>query len=324
MIKALTIKNFKSIKEVNLNCKRINLFVGDPNTGKSNLLESIALLSYIYHGKNEGDIKNFVRMEYLMNMFYDNDLSENVSVDFDGNTFLLKYENGNFIGTYRNEDYVVFKFKDTGELISLEHHTDFSKFKFYRFRKMSLFPNMFSGYLYPANGNNLLSILLTNKTLRSIIKQILETYEYKLVLNPAEKKILIEKETGDILVTFPYHLLSETLQRIFFYLAALISNRDSIVCFEEPEAHAFPQYTKFLAERIALEKNNQFFISTHNPYFAISLIEKAPKDEINVFLTYIKDYKTQVKPLELDEIESLLDFGADLFFNLDKFLEDAH
>ncbi|MCD6483542.1 MAG: ATP-binding protein [Candidatus Odinarchaeota archaeon] len=140
------------------------------------------------------------------------------------------------------------------------------------------------------------------------------------MLNQAERKILIGKELEDIVVAFPYHLLSETLQRIFFYLAALISNKNSVISFEEPEAHTFPQYTKFLAERIALEKTNQFFISSHDPYFVVSLIEKAPKEEINVFLTYIKDYKTHVKLLDHDKIESLLDLGANLFFNFDKFM----
>jgi len=123
-----------------------------------------------------------------MNMFYDNDLSENILIEFNGNKFILRYENGNFIGTYRSENNVVFNFTDTGQLVSLKNHADFSKFKFYRFHKESLFPNMFSGYLYPANGNNLLSILLSQKGLRSIIKQILEPYKYKLMLNQAQRE----------------------------------------------------------------------------------------------------------------------------------------
>ncbi|MHA1431833.1 MAG: hypothetical protein ACTSRV_15795 [Candidatus Freyarchaeota archaeon] len=52
-----------------------------------------------------------------------------------------------------------------------------------------------------------------------------------------------------------------------------------MLVFEEPEAHAFPYYTKFLAEKIALDTSNQYFISTHNPYFLLSILEKAPKDE---------------------------------------------
>ena len=38
MIRTLEIKNFKSIKELRLDCRRINIFIGEPNTGKSNIL----------------------------------------------------------------------------------------------------------------------------------------------------------------------------------------------------------------------------------------------------------------------------------------------
>ncbi|MHA1431827.1 MAG: AAA family ATPase [Candidatus Freyarchaeota archaeon] len=79
-------------------------------------------------------------------------------------------------------------------------------------------------------------------------------------------------------MSFPYSLASETLQRIVFFTVAVNSNRDSVLVFEEPEAHASPNYTKFLAEKIALDTSNQYFISTHNPYFLLSILEKAPKD----------------------------------------------
>ena len=35
MIGTLEIKNFKSIRALRLDCKRINVFIGEPNTGKS-------------------------------------------------------------------------------------------------------------------------------------------------------------------------------------------------------------------------------------------------------------------------------------------------
>ncbi len=41
MIEKLAIKNFKSIKELDIDCRRINLFIGEPNTGKSNILEAL-------------------------------------------------------------------------------------------------------------------------------------------------------------------------------------------------------------------------------------------------------------------------------------------
>jgi len=34
MIENLRIRNFKSIRDLNLKCSRINVFIGEPNTGK--------------------------------------------------------------------------------------------------------------------------------------------------------------------------------------------------------------------------------------------------------------------------------------------------
>jgi len=48
MIKRLEIKNFKSIKQLELDCKRVNIFIGGPNSGKSNILEGIGILSHFF------------------------------------------------------------------------------------------------------------------------------------------------------------------------------------------------------------------------------------------------------------------------------------
>lgn len=54
MINALTIENFKSIKTLELKPKRINLFVGKPNAGKSNILEALSLFSI----PQQGDLRD--------------------------------------------------------------------------------------------------------------------------------------------------------------------------------------------------------------------------------------------------------------------------
>jgi hypothetical protein len=105
-------------------------------------------------------------------------------------------------------------------------------------------------------------------------------------------------------------------------LLAIKTNKNYIIIFEEPEAHAFPYHTKFLAEQIAFDENNQYFISTHNPYFLLSVLEKTPKKDIAVFITYFEDYQTKVKALTQDELIEILDFGASAFFNIDRFLEE--
>ncbi|MHA1362392.1 MAG: hypothetical protein ACTSP1_07635 [Candidatus Freyarchaeota archaeon] len=94
-----------------------------------------------------------------------------------------------------------------------------------------------------------------------------------------------------------------------------------MLVFEEPEAHAFPYYTKFLAEKIALDTSNQYFISTHNPYFLLSILEKAPKDDVRVYITYLKNYQTKTKLLREEEIEEIMDREIDVFLNIERFLE---
>ena len=63
------------------------------------------------------------------------------------------------------------------------------------------------------------------------------------------------------------------------------TDKNSVVTMEEPEAHAFPYYTEHLAGVIALDAENQYFVTTHNPYFLSSLLEKADKESTRVFIT---------------------------------------
>jgi predicted ATP-dependent endonuclease of OLD family len=45
-IKNIEIKRFKSIQHLKIDgCKRINVFIGYPNTGKSNIFEALSLLA---------------------------------------------------------------------------------------------------------------------------------------------------------------------------------------------------------------------------------------------------------------------------------------
>ena len=49
IINHIHISNFKSLKDVTLDqCRRINLIIGKPNVGKSNLLEAMSLFCLPY------------------------------------------------------------------------------------------------------------------------------------------------------------------------------------------------------------------------------------------------------------------------------------
>ena len=55
------IKNFKSIKDLRLDCKRINVFIGKPNVGKSNILEALGLLGAEHYYGFDPTLRQFCK-----------------------------------------------------------------------------------------------------------------------------------------------------------------------------------------------------------------------------------------------------------------------
>lgn len=69
-----------------------------------------------------------------------------------------------------------------------------------------------------------------------------------------------------------------------------------------------------------MDESNQFFLSTHNPYVLNSIIEKTPVDQLAVFVTRMRNYETEIHPVESDRLPEMLDLSMDVFLNLDRFL----
>ncbi|MBI4287183.1 MAG: AAA family ATPase [Chloroflexi bacterium] len=323
MIKTLEIKNFKSIKHLKLECKRVNVFIGEPNTGKSNILESLGFLSFAYYAKYGYGLKSFVRHERVSNLFYDEELDHILEVQGGGVAASIAFKDGGFAGSINDAAKSHTFAQLEGDMANVRVNpapAQLSPFKFYGFAVKEVFPKQESGFLLPPFGDNLCSLLLAQKEVRSIAGKIFSSTGFKLGLRPQENRLELRKEVDDVTIFHPYSLTSETLQRLVFYMAAIMSNKDSVLVFEEPEAHAFPYHTKYLAEVIGLdESRNQYFISTHNPYFLEPVLEKTPKDEIGIFITYFKDYETKVKMLTQKEMQKTMDM--DVFLNLDRFVK---
>ena len=321
MIKTLDIKNFKSIKAMRLDCQRINVFIGEPNTGKSNTLEAMGIFCYTRYYTYGNSFKDFVRFERVNNLFYDESLDEPIRIDLDELNFRLSFKDGAFRGEFGStEPFIALLQGRYDDLRFIGGQADRLKsVKFYRFAVQQIFGRPESDFLLPPSGANLMSLLLAHRELRTLANDIFSRFGLKLNLRPQENKIEVTKQLEDILISYPYSLVSDTLQRTIFYLVAIRSNKDSILVFEEPESHAFPYYTKYLAETIALDnRNNQFFISTHNPYLLLPLLEKAPKEDLAIFITYFEDYQTKIRPLSLAEMEEIMEI--DVFSNLDRFV----
>lgn len=356
MIKELRISNFKSIKRLELDCKRINLFIGAPNVGKSNILEAMSLFNVPYVRNPENKFNGLVRFSNLKNLFYDNIPNQNIEVITDIASAILRYQSNsdNFhilIGhdpkmlddsivdksynelknhfmdnheKFSNENiklYLNFFNKDGKELDP--HPSDFySSIRKYDFINNSRLNQGFHEYLLPPNGKNLITIIQNNPDIFNEIASFFDDYKLELLYDVESNMFEIQKKVKKLVYKYPFHLIADTLQRIIFYLTVVETNKNTSIILEEPETHSFPPYTRMLAERIAENQSNQFFISTHSPYLLHNIIEDTDLKDLNICITYYQDYQTKLKILSAEDIGNILDNYTDIFYNLDKFIAD--
>ncbi len=299
MIQSIDIKNFKSLKHVEIQCNRINILIGEPNSGKSNFLELLGLLSWNYYLKNVPSfphpqespntrLKRFIRFDYAAELFYGLNNREKITVGIDKSTNLSYSEH-------------------------LEYNQKVPFINYYKFRSIDRYYQTVTSYLLPPDGENLFDLLWLYKDLRRPVQDLLNKFGYKLVLRISDKLIEFQKESEDIICQYSYKSLSETLQKLIFLLAILLTNNNTIITLEEPDSGTFPYYAKFIGEKIAQDnQKNQFFITTHNPYFLLPILEKTK--DVTVFKTYWDDDQTKLRPIANEKI---LDLTSDTFFNLD-------
>jgi AAA15 family ATPase/GTPase len=324
-ISSVSIKNFKSIKDLSFDCKKINIFIGKPNVGKSNILEAMSLFA-LPMAMNL-DLSKFVRIRTMDNLFTENNTKYPIEVKIFSNkandnisAFLSAHSNGYELNIGRNVNNLKRLYYNSNGSLQSQNHNDYqSEILNYKFEKGIDYTQSFHNYLLPPNGPNLVSIVQGNRQLFNEVQDFFEENGFELLILVGKNEFVIQKRIEKGVYQFPFELMADTLQRIIFYLAAIESNHGASIIFEEPETHSFPPYIRIIAKRICMDESNQYFISTHSPYLLNTIIEETDIEDINVFVTYFEDYQTKVKALSKDELRGILDDSIDAFFNLDRF-----
>ena len=168
-----------------------------------------------------------------------------------------------------------------------------------------------------------MDIVQYNKYFRKEVIDLFKVYNLKLNIELATNSIKGLKQLDDETVfTIPFHQMADTLQRLIFYKAAIMSNKDTVLLFEEPEAHMFPPYIRLFNGSVIFDKerNNQFFISTHSPFVIEYFLEDA-REDLSVYLVGLKDGATTIKRLSDEELKEVYEYGVDLFFNIESYLD---
>lgn len=340
-IKNIEISNFKSVNNVSLNnCSRINLFIGRPNVGKSNLLEALSLFSLPFAKINSSKkISNFIRLENEAELFFDGNIEKPVQINTNIGNCEIRYSKSVGLDSGQNPMgwanlkqlviYIQFLNNEKGIQLTIDEkmNVKYSSKADYDFpvKKYSFTPNIKGKksnltFLIPPHGTNLLTILTHYKELKDDLIEIFLEYGLQLVFDKASQSIkIVKKNKGKDMFLVPYNSIADTLQRIIFFKSAVASNENSILLFEEPEAHSFPPYIVHITQQIIHSTSNQFFISTHSPYIVNDFLENS-RYELSIFSTDFKNGETVVRKLTKEEIYDVYQYGLDLFSNNESFL----
>lgn len=340
----IEIKNFKSILDAKIkDCRRVNIFIGYPNVGKSNILEAIGLLTFIRQKRPTG-LRNLIRFEKFTQIFNYSNIEIAANIDFNNRYSLdISYEDERVVNlrlfhkenNYRHSPFGLSVGRETLHSGSTENIDDFSghfddlkdfNVKPYKFSEAKIFNQNTSALeLNIPAGKNMFEVIISNAELRKEFSDLLKPYDLDMVIDASAGDIKISPRMKDgIIHTMPISLMADTLVRLIFFKTAIVSNKDSVLVFEEPEAHMFPPYiAKFTSDIIFDNNNNQYFIATHSPFVLNDFMEDMDKEDLSIYVVGLTNGETVVRRLTDEEITEIYQYGVDLFFNLEDYLKDA-
>lgn len=324
IIKDISIKNFKSLEEVKIQgCKTFNLFIGRPNVGKSNIIEALSIMAvpYLFHMKKS--MGNIFRIERGSALFYNGNISNAIDIELGDYGMHITNSSSNRLDVIlRNQKGTQsFGIVDLKVKKGVDEYPVFKPYSYKEHANTDGRTQVDLPFLCPWDGNNLMQVLLQNDSIKQYFVELLKEYDLQLTFDLAQQEVRVLKPLGDSSsFIVPYMALADSTKRLMFYKAAVDSNKDSMLMFEELEAHAYPPYISLIAQTIIQNKSNQYFITTHSPYVVNEFLEEETLD-VAIHIVDYRDGKTVVKTLSDKEMGEVYDYGIDLFFNTDAFID---
>lgn len=315
----ITIKNYKSVKELTLHdCRRYNLLIGKPNVGKSNILEAMSLFQSPYFSGWKLDINSALRIDYVSSLFYLGDVSNPIEVTTDTHSLEM---------TYRNQKNLDISFKSTDKETTTRLHSmtpeevmeGYPVVRTYNYTHINDHDDEVElPFLCPVTASNLSEIIKKTPELYNFVSELLRQDGLSLIFDAGKQEYSVMKTEGDNRsMMLPLKALADSLLRLIYYKAAIVSNTDAVLVMEEPEAHTYPPYISRIVQDIIASKDNQFFIATHSPYVVNEFLQE--EADVAIYIIDAEEGKTKATRLTDEEVSEVYEYGIDLFFNTDSF-----
>lgn len=320
----ITIRNYKSLEDVKIQgCKTFNLFIGRPNVGKSNIIEALSCLAIPYLFTMKKSLGAIFRIERTSALFYNGNIANPIDISVGDYGMQI-------VNTASNQINVIARHKEGEQSLGVvdlkvkKGLTEYPIFKPYVYENhdnKDWTTQVDMPFLCPWDGNNMMQVLQQNEPLKQYFVNLLKEYDLQLTFDLAQQEVRVLKPVDDTSsFIIPYVALADSIKRLMFYKAAVDSNKDSVLMFEELEAHAYPPYISKIAQTIIQNPSNQYFITTHSPYVINEFLEDKSLD-VAIHIVDYKDGKTMVKTLSKEEMDEVYNYGIDLFFNTEAFLD---
>jgi AAA15 family ATPase/GTPase len=319
MLSRLSIKNFKSIRDLEFHARRVNIFIGEPNTGKTNIIEAMALLSTGIH--QPATFKEVFRFRSIADLYTDQQTSAPIIVAAPECQCLVTFKAPRFEFSFKwhqqvgQQVYYTDRAGGASQWVNLEFGI-----RYFKFKPNGTIGAQEFGTLRSPYADNLTSIIYTNKALRKKVADLFRSRNFNLEIKPVEMEMSLGKAIDDELYNFPYDSISETWRRIVFHMAVQEVTKDGTLLLDEPETDV-PHFDTAFAQQIAADPTNQYFIVTHSPHILTTLVSKVPVKDLFVFITTMDGSYTKVKAVSGKGLAKILEDGTNVFANLEKFVE---
>ena len=324
----LSIRNFKSIRTIEVECPRLNVIVGPPGAGTSNILEALGLLGHLQAGR-QTPLDETVRHEHLGDLFHRRDESREIEVRLDKLQVRLRRTGAAYSGDGQAcvpwREHVGFRIYPAQEGLGgllrdypypLAHPGKCPEIRFYRFRPDVIWLGSAPEHLSTPRGRNLPHVMQRHHRLREVLQARLAGLE-PLAELAWEEGTLRFREDG---IELPETSMPDSLRAYALAMAAILTNEDATVVLEEPETGLSPLDRQHVAETIALSDGSHF-LSTRSQSFLSTVVSKTPREELALWLVHREKGETHMTRAPQSVMPQV--FEMNVWANFENFLEEA-